>query len=223
MCPLKRRDLVGIMCEIGTHALWENFCYSFAGKIYLQKLGGPIGARVNMAASRLVMYQWGSAYTQILIKSNLKLCGRYQAEDRPHPKRIQVQCGDGSVHLHRDLAEEDDKEDLTDLKRMGNVCLVAMNSINKDLKFTIETEEDYENRMVPTLDFEVWANPDGTVVSSRSQCRLLWSPWRGVQYEHKSQTSPRKYCNPTLGSCIDHLHEAQLGRSPIQVLTQIVA
>jgi hypothetical protein len=26
--------------------------------------------------------------------------------------------------------------------------------------------------------------------------------------DDKSQTSPRKYCNPTLGSCIDHLHEA---------------
>ena len=69
----ERSDFVGIMCEIGVRAMWENFCYTIAGKIYLQKSGGPIGARVTMAASRLVTYQWGTAYTQILMKSNLTL------------------------------------------------------------------------------------------------------------------------------------------------------
>ena len=53
--------------------MWENFSYRFGNKIYKQKSGGPIGARITMACSRLVMQQWGNAYTTILIKANIKL------------------------------------------------------------------------------------------------------------------------------------------------------
>ena len=71
--------LFGIACEIGVRILWDNFCYSWNNKTYLQKSGGPIGARVTMAASRLVMYKLGMEYTQILIRSNLdhRLFGIY--------------------------------------------------------------------------------------------------------------------------------------------------
>ena len=69
----ERRTLFGICCEIGVRVLWENFCYSWNKQTYLQKSGGPIGARVTMAASRLVMFQWGREYTMILIRSNLDL------------------------------------------------------------------------------------------------------------------------------------------------------
>ena len=69
----ERRELFGIACEIAVRVLWENFCYSWNKETYLQQSGGPIGARVTMAASRLVMYQWGKEYTLILLRSNLDL------------------------------------------------------------------------------------------------------------------------------------------------------
>ena len=37
---------------------------------------------------------------------------------------------------------------------MGNICQVAMNSINEDLRFTKETVYDFKDRMLATLDFK---------------------------------------------------------------------
>ena len=44
---------------------------------------------------------------------------------------------------------------------MARVLEPAMNMINSDLKFTTESQEDYENERLPTLDFEMWLEPDG--------------------------------------------------------------
>ena len=168
----EKQILVGIMLEIGTRVLWENFCYSFAGKIYLQKSGGPIGARVTMAASRLVMYQWGATYTQILIRSNLnlRLFGVYVDDVRQGtnliPRGYKFEVEENKFMYKLEWEQEDDRENLTNLKRMGNRCLEAMNSINPDLRFTVESEEDFENGRIQTLDFEEWSNPDGTVSHS---------------------------------------------------------
>ena len=41
-------------------------------------------------------------------------------------------------------------------KRMARICLPAMNSVNKDLKFTTECPEDFPKDRLPTLDFVLW-------------------------------------------------------------------
>ena len=55
---LEKKEMRGIMCEIGVRILWEKFSYRFGQKIYHQQSGGPIGARITMACSGLVMQQW---------------------------------------------------------------------------------------------------------------------------------------------------------------------
>ena len=37
---------------------------------------------------------------------------------------------------------------------MGKICQTAMNSVNEDLQFTVETVYDFKNRRLATLDFE---------------------------------------------------------------------
>ena len=54
-------------------------------------------------------------------------------------------------------AERDDLERMeTDEQRMARRCLVAMNSINEDLVFTIEIASDFPISRIPTLDFDLW-------------------------------------------------------------------
>ena len=36
-----------------------------------------------------------------------------------------------------------------------------MNDINEDLQFTTEIEEEFDNRRLPTLSFEMWCAEDG--------------------------------------------------------------
>ena len=52
--------------------LFTHFCYSFGGKNYIQQQGFPIGARVTMAAARIVMQDWSEKYHQILLNIGLQ-------------------------------------------------------------------------------------------------------------------------------------------------------
>ena len=125
-----------------------------------------------MAASRLVMFQWGKEYTMILIRSNLdlRLFGIYVDDVRQGtgmiPKGYRFVVEEKRFVFTIEWKEEDEKEDLSDLTRVGRVCQVAMNSINPDLQFTVESEEDFANGRIQTLDFEIKALQDGSIEHS---------------------------------------------------------
>ena len=158
----QKRVLVARMAEIGVKTLFENFCYNFAGHSYLQMSGGPIGARVTMAAARLVMHHWSEQYRKILERSglNVKLFGGYVDDGRQATSRIPLGMRfvkeAGRLEYKEEWEQEDREEDLPTLTRMARVCNKAMNSINRDLQFTIETEQDYEEKRLPSLDFYMW-------------------------------------------------------------------
>jgi hypothetical protein len=63
---MEKRELLARMAEIGVRAIWRHFVYTFGGKLYLQRSGGPIGARVTMAVARIVMNNFGRKYRLIL-------------------------------------------------------------------------------------------------------------------------------------------------------------
>jgi vacuolar-type H+-ATPase subunit H len=67
------REIQARCAEIATRFIFENFCYKFAGEIYQQSAGGPIGARVTMAAARIVMSDWGEGWRRILERAGVKL------------------------------------------------------------------------------------------------------------------------------------------------------
>ena len=152
--------------------LWDNFIYSWDKKTYLQMSGGPIDARVTMAASRLVMYNWGLAYTQILIRSilDLRLFGIYVDDVRQVtgllPRGFRFVLEEKRFVYRGEWKEEDDLEDISDLTRVGRACQVAMNSVNPDLQFTVESDEDFANGRIQTLDFEMKAAEDGNIEHS---------------------------------------------------------
>ena len=60
------QEVVGRCVEIAIKIVFENFMYSFGGKTRLQSKGGPIGARLTMACSRIAKQEWGEGYIRIL-------------------------------------------------------------------------------------------------------------------------------------------------------------
>ena len=48
------------------------------------------------------------------------------------------------------------------------MCCEAMNSINPDLHFTVETQDDFPSSRLPTLDFEMWIK-EGVITHSYFQ------------------------------------------------------
>ena len=137
--------LLSKMARIGISILWTNFMYEFGGEVFIQMEGGPIGARCTMAASRLVMQTWSEGYKAILDLSGVTTDalkgyvddGRQWSDlmrrgTRFNPKR-------NRFTWREDWEEEDNMENLPEEQRMGKICLTAMNSVNSDLTFTVET------------------------------------------------------------------------------------
>ena len=44
-------EIIARVVKIAIRVVFENFCYEFGGKTFLQLFGGPIGARLTMAYS----------------------------------------------------------------------------------------------------------------------------------------------------------------------------
>ena len=162
----EERELIGRCAEIATRTIFRNFCYKFAGKVYMQTDGGPIGARVTMCVARIVMHDWGEKYRMILTKASLKiaLLSSYVDELRQGTQclRFGMRYDQISMEFVWNMEAESEDKILREVdgeknnKRMARVCLEAANSINRDLEFTMETPEDFEGERLPTLDTDWW-------------------------------------------------------------------
>ena len=142
------------MVEIGLRTVWESFVYSFGGKYYLQSDGGPIGARITMAAARIVMFDWSCHY-RALLEDICLWCPllKYYVDDfrqitgkLKHGVRFSIE--DGRFVEKEEWIEDDRKRDSERgiTSRMAEECRKAMNSINPDVQFTTETADDFPEK-----------------------------------------------------------------------------
>ena len=54
----ERKVMLSKAVEVGVRECFRNHLYTFNGQVYRQTEGGPIGLRLSMAISRLVMAMW---------------------------------------------------------------------------------------------------------------------------------------------------------------------
>ena len=73
LTELEKRKIRARVAEIGVRVLFENFTYRWGGDTYKQSSGGPIGCRVTMAVSRLVMQDWAENYREVLDRSGVDI------------------------------------------------------------------------------------------------------------------------------------------------------
>ena len=90
--------------------------------------------------------------------------------------------------LNEDLEAKEHGE--SENERMAKRCRVAMEAINEDLKFTTETQEEFCNERLPTLDFEVWLGEDLKVCHSYYQ-KPMKTPF--VIMERSAMSNHQKY------------------------------
>ena len=169
----QEREIVARVAEIGVRVLFENFTYKFAGAAYQQSSGGPIGARVTMAAARIVMQQWGENYRIMLevAKVEITLLTGYVDDVRQQSNCLRMGTRFDDKNKRFVWSEAAKKEDMARKKemqensnsRMVRVCLPAINSVNRDLEFTAEIPEDFQGSKLPTLDFFLWLMKSGAL------------------------------------------------------------
>ena len=164
--PMKSK-MLGLAMERAIIFFFTNFTYTFGGRIYLQKSGGPIGARITMAVARLVMQEWKKAYDIILKNSNIKeiLSGLYVDDGRGIQRLLEYGeryvNSESAFRVIESCKVEDIKNNRSRREITREEVLKAMNNVNNDLTFTMELCEDFEDKRLPTLSFSMWLEKDG--------------------------------------------------------------
>ena len=75
-------------------------------------------------------------------------------------------------------------------QRMARITVEAMNSINDDLTFTTESQEDFNSERLPTLDFEMWVTETNKIEHSFFQ-KPMKTPL--VLMERSGMANQQKY------------------------------
>ena len=176
--PQEIRKIQSRVIEVATRALFENHLYKFGNQTYKQMSGGSIGDRWTGSASELVVQDWAEEYEQILVAAGLEV--HLLAGYVDYGRQGTTELAPGMKFNEKDKkfqynkeAELEDKtkrqEGETPNQRMARLCLPAMNSINSDLEFTVECADDYDDKMLPTLDFKLWQDKTGKINHSYYQ------------------------------------------------------
>ena len=157
-----KAKLMGFAMEAAIIFFFNNFVYTFGGRKYVQCGGGPIGARLTMAVARLVMQQWKEEYDKILENSKVEelMSGLYVDDGRSFTKLLSLGMRFVKNEKKFVFSENAYLEDLNRGRSRADLTreqiLIAMNSINTDLEFTMETHLDFEDKRLPTLSFSLW-------------------------------------------------------------------
>ena len=69
----EERMIVAMAVQIGIIAVMNTHQYSFNGKTFLQKAGGPIGLRATCAIARVVMNTWDTRWLEKLEVNGIRI------------------------------------------------------------------------------------------------------------------------------------------------------
>ena len=159
----ERRHLIGAVLEIAVRTVWENSCYSFGGRYYHQQQGGPTGRRITMAAARIIVgYNIGKEVTDMLQSADIKVWSKsgYVDDLRWYLNLFSDKKWNADTRKFEQLDKslELNHDELT--KYCAEEIRQALESVNPDLKFTVELEQDFVNKQLPTLDTSVWLSQE---------------------------------------------------------------
>ena len=173
-----KKKIIARVVEIATRALFQNHAYKFGQEYYKQSGGGSIGDRWTGCASELVVQAWAEEYQEILTRSGLEVLllsgyvddGRQVTSSFPMGTRYSKKTK--KFEIMEPAISEDKKlqqEGESNNQRMARICVETMNDINKNLEFTVEAPEDFNQEKLPTLDFTIWQEENKTINHSYYQ------------------------------------------------------
>ena len=193
----EERNIIATVVEVALKILFKNFTYKFGGKYFHQSQGGPIGVRATGAAAQLVMEHWGLSYRSLLEAAGIEifLLSGYVDDGRQISTTVRKGTGfrNGEFKHSEDDEQEDERlkeQDESENQMMARVLKPAMNSINPDLRFTTECQEDFEHERLLTLDFEMWLTETGVKHSyfqKPMKTPLVLMERSGMSYQQKFQ------------------------------------
>ena len=168
LTALEKRKVLANVLKIAVLTMFGTHIYTFDNRYYLQQRGGPIGLRATCAVARLTMVEWDKLWVELLTKMGLTLeeAARYMDDLRAFMYSIKKgwRWESGELCWREEWEEEDSQSGKSDLERTCEILKESMNMIFEFLEFTIESEIDFEDSRLPTLDLKLWISPDNLVL-----------------------------------------------------------
>ena len=163
----EKRQIVACVIKIATETMFKKHYYTFGGKTFHQRGGGPIGLRGTCAVARVIMQiydrKWGEILKELKVKTKRSI--RYMDDLRTllHPFKAGWRWIEGNIMFCKKWERED--RGITPLERTRRILAGTMGVVEPYLEFTTETGEDYgEEGWLPTLDTELKISEDNEIL-----------------------------------------------------------
>ena len=159
---LEKRRLIGACVEIGVKKVFTSHLYSFAGKVYLQSDGGPIGVRLAGTVARVVMGEWDMSLNRLMKENKMTtwMISRYvddvTAVVTALRRGVRWDRQQQRLAFCKRWELEDLKENPSPTKKTMEVLKDMMNSIYRNIQVTVEIPENFADNKLPVLDFKCW-------------------------------------------------------------------
>ena len=119
--------------QIGVLTMMSTHRYSFDGKTYLQKTGGPIGLRATCAVARVVMNAWDIRWMERMATNNISVITgvRYMDDIRAflHAIRAGWRMWEGRLCFCETWKLEDIKDGKSATRRTAEILISIMNQV----------------------------------------------------------------------------------------------
>ena len=116
--------------------------------------------RATCAAARIVMNAWDSGWLEVMEQNGLRIKTgvRYMDDIRIFANAIKEgwRWWDGKLCFCEEWKQEDQKAGTSSTTRTARVMVDIMSSIWEFLNFTVEVEDDFADKKLPTLDVRIW-------------------------------------------------------------------
>ena len=142
----EKKMIMAEVVKISTEIMFENHLYTFGGKVFRQKRGGPIGLRGTCAIARLCMCHWDRVWKRMMSQNKIDIVRytRYMDDGRAFlaPIRPGWRWVGGELQFTLRWKEEDALVDKVEITR--RVLHNSMQEVLPSLSFT--TEVEYRNK-----------------------------------------------------------------------------
>jgi hypothetical protein len=165
---LTEREKKRVMAEVlrlSVELMYSTHIYSFGGKSYKPRKGGPIGLRSMCALARVVMGRWDCKWKKRMVSNNIKVedDGRFVDDACVfiYPIRPEWRWENGGLWFRMEWKL--DNALLSPTERTKRVEGESMSGLTKCLTFTTETSEEFADGLLPTLGFKLRVNKENII------------------------------------------------------------
>ena len=161
----EKRLLLSRVVRTVVKVVFANHVYQFAGVLYIQLVGGPIGLKLTSLVARIVMDKWSKSFSIKLELAGWRVWARMKYVDDINlvvsiVKEDLEWVGGNLVSVSSSSPQEEKTNMVESLEspEAHSMRLIRelADSVFPWLKFTSNLPEDHESLMVPMMDLQVW-------------------------------------------------------------------